>query len=152
VLRPGDFFGELAIISPGPRNATAIALDPAETLAIHRDQLDELRTRDAAVGQVIIEALVAEIRRLAVQLVDALYVPVEKRIWRRLLELVRAFESRTSAPTRIPLTQEELAQIVGTTRPTVNRVLKEAEGAGVVRLSRGALEIIDRDAVARFAR
>jgi len=152
VLRPGDFFGELALISPGPRNATAIAIDPVETLALHRDQLDELRAGDGAVDRVIIEALVAEVRRLAVQVVDALYVPVDKRIWRRVLELMHVFEGREAASVRIPLTQEELAQIVGTTRPTLNRALKQAEGAGAVRLSRGGLEVVDRGAVARFAR
>jgi len=52
----------------------------------------------------------------------------------------------------IPLTQEELAQVVGATRPTINRTLKEGEDAGVVRLARGRVEVLDRAAVARLAR
>jgi CRP-like cAMP-binding protein len=152
VLKAGEFFGELAIISPGPRNATAVALDPVETRAIHRDQFDALRARDPAVDRVIIEALVTEVRRLAVQLVDALYIPVEKRIWRRVVDLAAVFASADGAVVSIPLTQEELAQVVGATRPTVNRTLKEGEDAGVVRLARGRVEVLDRDAVARLAR
>jgi CRP-like cAMP-binding protein len=152
VLKAGEFFGELAIISPGPRNATAVALDPVETRAIHRDQFDALRARDPAIDRVIIEALVTEVRRLAVQLVDALYIPVEKRIWRRVGDLTGIFGSADGAAVSIPLTQEELAQVVGATRPTVNRTLKEGEDAGVVRLSRGRVEVLDRDAVARLAR
>jgi CRP/FNR family cyclic AMP-dependent transcriptional regulator len=152
VLKAGEFFGELAIISPGPRNATAVALDPVETRAIHRDQFDALRARDPAIDRVIIEALVTEVRRLAVQLVDALYIPVEKRIWRRLVDLAEIFGSGDGAAVSIPLTQEELAQVVGATRPTVNRTLKEGEEGGVVRLGRGRVEVLDRDAVARLAR
>jgi len=94
VLKAGDFFGELAIISPGPRNATAVALDAVETRAVHRDQFDALRARDPAIDRVIIEALVTEVRRLAVQLVDALYIPVEKRIWRRVVDLAAIFARR----------------------------------------------------------
>jgi CRP-like cAMP-binding protein len=154
VLKAGDFFGELALISPGPRNATAVALDPVETRAVHRDQFDELRARDPAVDRVIIEALVAEVRRLAVQLVDALYVPVEKRIWRRVADLAAIFAGTDAdgGAVSIPLTQEELAQVVGATRPTINRTLKEGEDAGVVRLARGRVEVLDRAAVARLAR
>jgi CRP/FNR family transcriptional regulator, cyclic AMP receptor protein len=152
VLKAGEFFGELAIISPGPRNATAVALDPVETRTIHRDQFDALRARDPAIDRVIIEALVTEVRRLAVQLVDALYIPVEKRIWRRVVDLAGIFGSGDGSAVNIPLTQEELAQVVGATRPTVNRTLKEGEDAGVVRLGRGRVEVLDRDAVARLAR
>jgi CRP/FNR family cyclic AMP-dependent transcriptional regulator len=152
VLKAGDFFGELAIISPGPRNATAVALDAAETRAVHRDQFDALRARDPAIDRVIIEALVTEVRRLAVQLVDALYIPVEKRIWRRVVDLAAIFAGADGAAVSIPLTQEELAQVVGATRPTINRTLKEGEDAGVVRLARGRVEVLDRDAVARLAR
>jgi len=152
VLKAGDFFGELAIISPGPRNATAVALDVVETRAVHRDQFDALRARDPAIDRVIIEALVTEVRRLAVQLVDALYIPVEKRIWRRVVDLAGIFAGADGAAVSIPLTQEELAQVVGATRPTVNRTLKEGEDAGVVRLARGRVEVLDRAAVARLAR
>jgi CRP/FNR family transcriptional regulator, cyclic AMP receptor protein len=153
VLKAGDFFGELAIISPGPRNATTVALDSVETRAVHRDQFEALRARDPAIDRVIIEALVTEVRRLAVQLVDALYIPVEKRIWRRVVDLAGIFAgSGDGAAVSIPLTQEELAQVVGATRPTINRTLKEGEDAGVVRLARGRVEVLDRDALARLAR
>ena len=152
VLKAGDFFGELAIISPGPRNATAVALDAVETRAVHRDQFAALRARDPAIDRVIIEALVTEVRRLAVQLVDALYIPVEKRIWRRVVDLAAIFANSDRSAVSIPLTQEELAQVVGATRPTINRTLKEGEDAGVVRLARGRVEVLDRAAVARLAR
>ena len=55
-------------------------------------------------------------------------------------------------PPIVPLTQEDLAQVVGTTRPTVNRLLREGEAAGILRLTRGQVEIVDVDALARRAR
>jgi CRP-like cAMP-binding protein len=152
VLKPGDFFGELAVVSPAPRNATAVAIDVVETQGVHRDQFEDLRTRQPSMERVLVEALVSEVRRLAVQLLDALYVPVEKRVWRRLHELADVFDGSGDEAIAIPLTQEELAQVVGTTRPTMNRLLREGEDAGVVRLARGRLEILDVDGVARRAR
>jgi CRP/FNR family cyclic AMP-dependent transcriptional regulator len=152
VLKAGDFFGELAVVSPGPRNATAVAIDAVETFSIHRAEFEALRTRQPSVGSVLIEALVTEVRRLAVQLVDALYVPIDTRVWRRLLELTQVFEEREGVTTSIPLTQEELAQVVGTTRPTLNRLLRDCEQAGILRIGRGRLDVIDREALARRAR
>jgi CRP/FNR family cyclic AMP-dependent transcriptional regulator len=147
VLQASEFFGELAVISPAPRNATAAAIDAVETLAVHRDEFDALRDGHPAMERVLVEALVTEVRRLAVQLLDALYVPVEKRVWRRLAELAAVFGDGP-----IPLTQEDLAQVVGTTRPTINRLLRDGEADGVVRVSRGRVEIADPALLARRAR
>lgn len=152
VIKAGDFFGELAVVAPGPRNATAVALENTETLGVHRGQFDELRATHPGIDQLLIAALVAEVRRLAVQLLDALYVPVEKRVWRRLVELSGTFGTGDTDATPIPLTQEDLAQVVGTTRPTVNRLLRDGELAGIVRIGRGRLEILDPEALARRAR
>ena len=55
VMGPGDFFGELAVVAPGPRSATVVALDPVETLALHREVFDDLRQTHPAVDRVLIE-------------------------------------------------------------------------------------------------
>jgi CRP/FNR family transcriptional regulator, cyclic AMP receptor protein len=52
----------------------------------------------------------------------------------------------------IPLTQDDVAELAGATRPTVNRVLKDAEAAGLIQLRRGRIELLDVDAIARRAR
>jgi CRP/FNR family cyclic AMP-dependent transcriptional regulator len=150
VLRASEYFGELAVISPAPRNATAVSIGAVETLAIHRSEFEALRDEHPAMERVLVEALVAEVRRLAVQLLDALYVPVERRVWRRLAELAAVFGN--GDVTTIPLTQEDLAQVVGTTRPTINRLLRDGEEAGIVAVSRGKVEITDLVALNRRAR
>jgi CRP-like cAMP-binding protein len=142
VLAPGEFFGELALISDAPRRGSAVALDDLETLSVHREQLDALRASHPWVDRMLAEALAAEVRRLAARLVEALYEPVEQRVWRRVNELTAMFQRSDADSVTIPLTQDELAQIVGTTRSTVNRVLRAAEADGVVQLRRGRLEVL----------
>ena len=152
VLGPGDYFGEMALISPAPRNATAVAFEAAETLSIHREQFDELRAGKPGIDKFLLQAAIAEVRRLSHQLVEALYVPVDKRVLRRLLDLAALYRSEAGPPTIIPLTQVDLAQLAGTTRPTVNKVLRAAEDAGIVRIGRGRIEVLDAAALTQRAR
>ena len=94
------------------------------------------------------EALVGEVRRLSAALIEALYVPVEQRVWRRVNELVELFGG--DVPVVIPLTQDDIAQLAGTTRPTANRALRAGEEQGVLRLARGRIEVHDRAALKRL--
>jgi CRP-like cAMP-binding protein len=152
VLRPGEFFGELALISDGPRSATAVALDKAETLAVSRTLLDDVRSRIPAIDAVVTVALVAEVRRLAAALTEALYLPSGTRLLRRLVELTELFAASSSATVTIPLTQDEIAQLAGVTRPTANRILKKASDDGLLLVSRGQVEVLDAAGLARQAR
>lgn len=152
VVGPGDYFGELALMSPtGTRNSTVVALDEVETLALHRDRLEELRTGHADVDRLLITMLAEEVRRLSARLLEALYVPVEKRIYRRLAELAELYPA-ADGPVVIPITQEDLASMAGTTRPTANKVVKSAEEAGIVRVTRGRIEILDAAGAAKHGR
>ena len=150
VLGPGQVFGELALIDPAPRVASIVAVEPCETLALHTDQLTELRRRHPSVNDVLLGAVVAELRRVSAQLVEVMYVPAEKRVHRRLLELHRLFGNGERGTT-IPLTQAELAQLTGATRSTVNRILREAESVGYLRVERARLHVLDEAELARRA-
>lgn len=149
VFGPADYFGELAVLSPGPRRGSAISLDGGETLSLHREDFEELRATRPKINEALTDALVSEVRRLSVALIEALYVPVERRVWLRLIDLVELFGG--DAPVVIPLTQDDLAQLAGTTRPTANRVLRAGEEQGVLRLERGRIEVHDRAALRRLA-
>ena len=145
VFQPGDSFGELAVLESAPRAGTVVALEEAETLSLNHEQLDELRGRHPGVDRQLTEALTREVRRLARALVEALYLPVERRLWRRLVDLAEIYGDGASTVT-VPFTQEDLAQLAGTTRPTANRVLRAGEAAGIVRMTRGRIEVVDLDA------
>ena len=152
ILGPGDFFGELVLVSPeSGRNATVVALDPTETLTLHRDQLEALRTEHRAIDRFLLDAMAKEIRRLSMLLSDALYVPVDKRVLRRLLEVAETYEANVPGSV-VPLTQEDLAALAGTTRPSTNRVLRAAEDAGLISVSRGQVRLIDVNGLAKRAR
>jgi CRP/FNR family transcriptional regulator, cyclic AMP receptor protein len=150
VLGPGEHFGELAVLAPGPRRGSVVSLDAGETQSLHRDDFEQLRATMPKIDEALTAALVAEVRRLAAALVDALYVPAERRVWRRLSELVDLYGG--DAPIAIPMTQDDLAQLAGTTRPTANRVLRSGEEQGIVELARGRIEVRDLAGLQRLAR
>lgn len=152
VMGAGQSFGELALLKrSSKRTATVVALEPTRTLSLHADAFDELRREQPQVERLLVAILGARVERLTAHLVEALYVQADKRVLRRLLELVRLY-SDGRATTTIPLTQEDLAGMAGTTRPTVNSVLRKLEEAGALALSRGRIEVLDTAAVARQAR
>jgi CRP-like cAMP-binding protein len=149
VLREGDCVGELAVLSSGPRGASVTALDSVETCTLHTEQVNELRAQHAEIDRVLVEALVAQVRELTSALVDALYLPVEKRLFRRMVELAAIYDEGKGA-IAIPLTQEELAQFVGSTRPTANRALRTAENKGVLSVTRGRVKVLDLEGLRKL--
>jgi CRP/FNR family cyclic AMP-dependent transcriptional regulator len=152
VLGPGEFFGELTVVSPGPRNATAVALTPAETLSVRREQFADLRSRFPEIERVLVEALVHEVRRLATQVVEATYVPAEKRVWRQLDALRTTFGGADEPSNTLPITQEVLAELAGCTRPTVNQVLRAGQDEGAIQLHRGRIDVVRPDLLSRHVR
>lgn len=149
VLGPGEFFGDLALLSPeGIRSATVGALEPAETLAVHRLDLDRVKQANPDVSEVLLAVLGAVVRRLSEQLVEALYLPAEDRVLRRLDDVAARYGSGPG-DVLVPLTQEDIASLAGTSRATVNRVLREQERLGVIALRRGGTVVLDRGALAR---
>lgn len=140
VLGPGDLFGEQCLLDPASRrSATIVALEPVETLALTRDQFEGLRASHASVNDILIRHLATQVRRLNQQVVESLYVSADKRVLRRLLEVETMWGRGV-----VPLTQENLATMAGTARPTANRVLQAAAADGLLALRRGKVEVLDR--------
>ena len=89
---------------------------------------------------------------LSERLLEALYLPVDKRVRRRLLELAEEYGTGTEGPVTVPLTQEVIAELSGAGRPTVNQVLRDEEKRGTIELTRGHTRILDAGELARRAR
>ena len=152
ILGPGDLFGELALLeTDGRRSATVEAIEAGETRSIHRPDFEVLRDRHPSVTDVVTAILAEQVRRLTGNLLEALYLPADRRIRRRVAELADAYAPGGGEVT-IPLRQEDLAGLAGTSRATVNRVLREEEARGTVRLARGRTIVIDREGLARRGR
>lgn len=148
----GESFGEMAIAGAGAkRSATVEALEDAETFCVGQSEFRRLRREHPGIDQLLIDFLAAEVRGLNDRLLEALYVPVERRVLRRLAELTRIYGSE-DGEVIIPLTQEDLAGLVGATRPTINQVLRSLESKGMVTLTRGKTIVVDREALIAQAR
>jgi CRP/FNR family cyclic AMP-dependent transcriptional regulator len=120
------------------------------TLSIHEADFRRLRVDRPEVAEVLIVLLTVQVRRLSAQLLDALYVPAEARVRKRLLELAAAYAPDDGGEVVVPLRQEDLAELAGTSRATVNRVLREDAQRGAVRLERGRTVVLDPETVARY--
>jgi len=148
----GEIFGELALLSPDSRRtATVTALERTETMVIHRDDFDRLRADQPQVTEALLRILAARVRMLSERLTEALYVPAEVRVLRRLLEVGETYSSVAEGGV-VPLTQDQLGDLAGTARATVNRVLRREAARGVLKLQRGRITILDRGALTARAR
>lgn len=153
VRGPGESFGEMALVGQGARrSATVEALEEAETFCVYEGEFARLRRQHPQVNELLIGFLANEVRMLNERLLEALYVPVERRVLRRLNELARLYGRDADAHVEIPLTQEELAGLAGSSRATVNSVLRDAQARGLVELRRGKTRILDPEQLARRAR
>jgi CRP-like cAMP-binding protein len=152
VRRPGDSFGEMALIATQPRrSATVAALEEAETFAVYRAEFDRLRATHPYVDEFLMRFLTNEVRMLNERLLEALYLPVDKRLRRRLLELADLYPDENGTAV-VTLTQETLAELAGASRATVNQVLRDEEKRGTIELLRGRTRIIDRESLEKRAR
>jgi len=151
LLSEGDCFGELALIGPDTtRTAMVTALEPGETLLVHRSEFERLRDEHPSVDRVLVSILSMQVRRLSERLVETMYLPVDARIYRRVLTAAGMWGGAGPGAV-IPLTQEDVAGLAGTTRPTANRVLRQAEASGLLALRRGRIQLLDPVAMAAEA-
>jgi len=152
IIGTGQTLGELSLLPPpSRRGATAVALEEVETRVISAEAFSELRASHPPVNEVLLGILTARIRDLNERLTEALYVPVEARVARRLLAVARQYGEGDGAVV-VPLTQDDLAGLSGTTRESVNRIVRRLQTEGVLELRRGAVTILDGEKLDRLAR
>jgi CRP-like cAMP-binding protein len=134
----GDAFGELALVSEGhERSATIQALEAGETRSILRDDFERLRQEHPGVDSILVAILGERVRELSELLTEAYYLSADDRVVRRLADLSALYDGS------VPLAQEALAELAGTSRATVNRVLRGLQEQGVVVLGRSRIEVED---------
>ena len=148
VIGPGAAFGELSLLdSATTRTASVQAIEPVQTLVLQRTDFNRLRRTYPSVDRLLVEYLAAQVRRLSERLTEALCFEARTRVLRRLLDLDAVFDGGP-----VPVTQEEISTMAGTTRPTVNRVMQDLAEAGIIELGRGRFIVIDSTTLARAAR
>ena len=144
ILGPGDVFGELALVGQDrERSATVVALERGETRSIARADLGRLRTEVSELDELLLRLLASRLRRTNELLAEALYTSADIRVIHRLRELAMLYSSGEDGEAVIPLTQDEIAELAGTSRATVNRVLRAEQRAGSIKLTRGRTSVVD---------
>ncbi len=139
LVGPGGTFGELGLVrSAHLRSATIQALEPSETHVLRRTTFDELRRTHPAIDTVLVHILADRVAELTDRLVDALYTPAPRRVTALIAALADRYRDGSGTGT-IPLTQDDLASLAGTSRLTVSRVLREMRARGEVEVRRGKL-------------
>jgi CRP/FNR family cyclic AMP-dependent transcriptional regulator len=150
VLGPGQAFGELALLLPGERrSATVSALEDGETRSVSRDDFARLQQSHPGVKDVLLRLLAEQVRRTSDRVVEAHHVDADTRVRRRLCELASTYGTTAAGEPVVPFTQDDLASMAGTSRATVNRVLRAEEKRGTVALRRGRITLRDSKEIAR---
>jgi CRP-like cAMP-binding protein len=144
VLEPGAHFGELALIDDQPRSAHVIAMEDAQLLVLRREDFRRRVEANPTVAWALLTELSRRLRRADVKIGGLVLLDVPGRIARLLLDL--SAESGSDQVEK-PLTHQTIAQMIGASRETVSRAMKEFQDAGLIRVERRKISIGDREAL-----
>ena len=152
IAGPSEIVGELAVFDPGPRTRTATAMTEVRAGWLDRETLRALIAERPEVATALLRVLSRQLRRANDQLTDLVITDVSGRVARQLLRLARRFGTTDGNAVRVlhDLTQEELAELAGASRPTLNRTLRDFESRGWIRVASRRVLILDPDALARW--
>lgn len=153
VLGPGEMFGELSLFDPGARTATASAVTESTLASLDHDDLRPLLLARPAVAVNLLQALAQRLRRTNEAMADLVFSDVPGRVAKALLDLAEKFGDEEAEGTRVrhDLTQEELAQLVGASRETVNKALSDFANRGWLRIEGRSVVLLDSERLARRA-
>ena len=154
ILGPGEMFGELSLFDPGPRTATATAVTDSRLLALAHDQVIGWVTEHPQVSLQLLGRLAQRLRRSNEVLADLVFSDVPGRVAKAIMDLGSRFGVTKGEELHVnhDLTQEELAQLVGASRETVNKALADFAGRGWVRLEPRAVVVLDYERLSKRGR
>ena len=145
VMGPGEIFGEMALFDPSPRSTSATAVSETRLAGLKHENLRKVIQHSPEVSAQLLQALARRLRRTNENLADLVFSDVPGRVAKALLDLADRFGRPATDGILVAheLTQEELAQLVGASRETVNKALAEFVQRGWLRLEARAVVILD---------
>ena len=151
---PGEMFGELSLFDPSPRTASAAAVTDVRLAALAHDDLRYWLTSRPEVSMHMLRALAQRLRRINDVKADLVFTDVPGRVAKALLDLAERFGVPQAEGVQVnhDLTQEELAQLVGASRETVNKALADFVARGWLQLSAKSVLLVDPDRLRKRAR
>ena len=154
ILGPGEMFGELSLFDPGPRTSTATAVTDAKLLSLSHEKVIPWLKQNPEVALQLLTRLSQRLRRTNEAVGDLVFSDVPGRVAKALIDLGDRFGKTTPEGLLVnhDLTQEELAQLVGASRETVNKALADFAGRGWLKLDGRSVLIADVDRLSKRSR
>jgi CRP/FNR family transcriptional regulator, cyclic AMP receptor protein len=150
VVSEGSVFGEIALLDGLPRAADALAIADCELMVIERRDFVPLIQQQPEIALKLIEVLCGRLRRTTEQLEDVMFLDLPGRLAKALLQLAESSRRTVRGP-RIELTQEDVGKIIGMSRESTNKQLREWQDRNWLLLERGGIIVRAPDALAKVA-
>jgi CRP/FNR family cyclic AMP-dependent transcriptional regulator len=151
LLEPPSWFGEISIFDGAPRTHDAVAESEALVLHVPRATLDAILEAQPRWWRDLGLLVTSKLRLAFVAMEDMALLPISVRLARRLALMAEGYGEREHQRRTVEVSQEQLAQMLSTSRQTANQLLKELEARGIIRLSYGTIEILDLPALRKAA-
>jgi CRP/FNR family cyclic AMP-dependent transcriptional regulator len=154
IMGPSDMFGELSIFDPGPRTSSATTITEVRAALMDRDALRSWIADRPEITERLLRVLARRLRRTNNDLADLIFTDVPGRVAKQLLLLAQRFGTQEGDAMRVThdLTQEEIAQLVGAARETVNKALSDFAHRGWIQIEGKSLLICDSERLNMRAR
>jgi len=147
VMDPGEVIGEIALLDQEPRSATVQAVEDVTLLTLHRRDLLPFLERNPKAAIKLAAVLAKRIRNLTELAEDTVFLGLPSRLAKKLLSLADRYGKQTPEGLKIDLKlpQHELGELVGTSRESINKTLRQWGEESLVSFASGYLTIKDRD-------
>jgi CRP-like cAMP-binding protein len=147
ILEPGEVFGEMALLEGSDRTATVTAIEDSELLVLGRREFIPILERHPKVAIRLLAALSGRLRQVNALVGDTLFLNLPARLAKKLLSLARRFGQPAGRGIRIALklSQTDLGNLVGTSRESINKQIRQWEEEGLIRMEQGSVVIADPD-------
>jgi CRP/FNR family transcriptional regulator, cyclic AMP receptor protein len=149
IMGPGEVFGEVAVLDGEPRSATIRALEPCELIILSRNEFYHFLERNPSAAIGLLQVLARRLRRLSERVEDSTFLEIPGRLAKALLRLAQRYGRDVGDGTRIELklSQQELGDLVGATRESVNKQLRAWQSDGVIEQTEGRVVLRDLEAL-----
>ena len=148
IMGPGEVFGEVALLDGEPRSATIRALEPCELIILNRNEFYHFLERNPSAAIGLLQVLARRLRRLSERVEDSTFLEIPGRLAKALVRLAQRYGRDVGDGTRIELklSQQELGDLVGATRESVNKQLRAWQSDGLLEQEKGRVILKDVEA------
>lgn len=151
IFSEGDFLGEMSLFDRKPRSADAVAMEESEVYVLNRTDFYSLLQQHETAIQCVLSSLSERLRKTNDLLESVSSLSVSAKLAKKLMELGRDFGERNKDVVRIGLrlTQQEMADLVGATRESINKELKIMRDKGLISTVSGYIQLHDLERLER---